>query len=449
LSFLIDKDEATAGRRRVPFRLFLSDGTSPDTNASNGTMLGSLNGAAQLSLGSISVVSANAGQYYFELSQSNVSTLGSMALYTDTVATDFPQHVATVQVVNNNPMSTLSALSDVTLAAKEYSNVTVRLGLVAYSGATVGAGNFTPGVYSGVSFSVRDSGIQPSSVGAGNYSGMSVEIKTGGIQTTSMGAGSYSGVSVEIKTGGIQVVSVGQGTYSGVTVDGVNRVNSGVTLNANTHSGATIQGILDASAIWNASRSSYTGLGTMGITMQVVSATTLQGGTLSTLTLNSAETSTNDFFNGAFVALQYASGQWIGNIISDYTGAGTVAQLQNSLPIVAASGMTYVVFPGTPGVDLSLQTIQGISNYANISSNLTLGQSSLSQVADALLTRSLAGSAQTDKRNVQNALRFLRNKWDASSSVLTVYQENDSTSAWTASVTTTTDPSNAITLDPL
>src|ERR1041385_2094981 len=198
MAFLVEKDEATAGRRRVPFRLFRSDGTSPDTDASNGTMLGSLNGAAQLSLGSISAISANAGLYYFELSQSNVSTLGSMTLYTDTLATDFPQHVATVQVVNNNPMSTLSAISDVTLAAKEYSNVTVRIGLVAYSGATVGAGNFAPGVYSGVSFSVRDSGIAPSSFQAGNYSGVSVEIKAKGIATSSIEtANIYSSLTIQ------------------------------------------------------------------------------------------------------------------------------------------------------------------------------------------------------------------------------------------------------------
>lgn len=444
MAFLVEKDESTAGRRRVPFRLFLSDGTSPDTNASNGTMLGSLNGAAQLSLGSISVVSANAGQYYFELSASNVSTLGSIALYTDTLATDFPQHVATVQVVNNNPMSIQSGVIP---AGGSYSSTTVRIDLVQYSGASIGVHNIAPGTYSAVSVSIRDGGIQPVSVGAGSYSGVSVEVKTGGIQVASVGAGSYSGVSVEIKTGGIQVASVGQGTYSGVTFDGVNRVNSGVTLNANTHSGATIQGILDASAVWNASRSSYTGLGTMGIVNQTPSASTLQGGTVSSVTLNSTETTMNDVHNGAFLQLQYPSGQWIGAIISDYTGSSKEASLQNPLPVLAASGMTYIIFAGTLGVDLSLQTILGITNYANIS-NVTLTQSSLSQVADAFLTRSLAGSAQTDQRSVQNALRFLRNKVDASSSVLTVFQENDSTSAWTASVTTTTDPSNIIIVDP-
>jgi hypothetical protein len=179
-------------------------------------MLASLNGAAQISIGSISAVSANAGMYGFQLSQSNVSVLGSLALYTDNVA-NYPQHVAMVQVVNNNVMSTLSAISNVTLANAEYSAVTLRIGLVNYSGATVGAGNIAPGVYSGVSVSMRDSGIATTSYQAGNYSGVSVEIKTGGIQTTSIGKGAYSGVSVEVTTGGIQVASVGKGNYSGVS----------------------------------------------------------------------------------------------------------------------------------------------------------------------------------------------------------------------------------------
>src|SRR5690349_9212720 len=206
MPFLIEKDEASAGRRFVPFRLFASNGTAPYTGGSNNTMLASLNGAAQISIGSVSVVSANAGMYGMQLTQSNVSVLGSLALYTDNVA-NYPQHVATVQVVNNNPMSTQSG---VLLGNAEYSAVTLRLGLVNYSGATVGAGNFAPGVYSGVSFSVRDSGIATTSFQAGSYSGVSVEVKTGGIQTTSIGKGAYSGVSVEVTTGGIQTVSVGK-----------------------------------------------------------------------------------------------------------------------------------------------------------------------------------------------------------------------------------------------
>lgn len=57
--------------------------------------------------------------------------------------------------------------SSVTPANAEYSAITVRLGLVDYSGATVGAGNIAPAVYSGVSVEVKTGGIQAASLGAG------------------------------------------------------------------------------------------------------------------------------------------------------------------------------------------------------------------------------------------------------------------------------------------
>src|ERR1051326_1273231 len=263
MAFLIELNEATAGRRFVPFRLFASNGTAPYTSGSNNTMLASLNGAAQISIGSISAVSANAGVYGFQLSQSNVSVLGSLALYTDNVA-NYPQHVATVQVVNNNVMSTLSAISNVTLANAEYSAVTLRIGLVNYSGATVGAGNIAPGVYSGVSVSMRDSGIATTSYQAGNYSGVSVEIKTGGIQTTSMGKGAYSGVSHEILTGGIQTSSVGKGNYSGVSFEILSGGIQPTSFGAGNYSGVSVEVKSKGIGIASITSGSYSGV-TLGI----------------------------------------------------------------------------------------------------------------------------------------------------------------------------------------
>ncbi len=290
MAFLCEKDEATAGRRFVPFRLFASNGTAPFTTGSNNTMLASLNGAAQISIGSVSVVSANAGMYGLQLTQSNVSTLGSLALYTDNVA-NYPQHVATVQVVNNNPMSTQSG---VLLGNQEYSAVTVRLGLVAYSGATVGAGNFAPGVYSGVSFSIRDSGIAPTSFQAASYSGVSVEIKTGGIQPASMGAGNYSGVSVEVKTKGIAKNSIETvNVYSALTIDGLsNYANiSNVTLAAGTHSNVTIQGI-----------SNYANISSVTLNIGVHSGATVQGVTR----INSSVTPADALYSAVTVRLDIA-----------------------------------------------------------------------------------------------------------------------------------------------
>jgi hypothetical protein len=53
--------------------------------------------------------------------------------------------------------------------------------------------------------------------------------------------------------------------------------------------------------------------------------------------------------------------------------------------------------------------------------------------ADALLARNVSGSSSTG-RTVKQALHFLRNKWTVSAGTLTVYDTDDSTSSWTATV---------------
>lgn len=61
----------------------------------------------------------------------------------------------------------------------------------------------------------------------------------------------------------------------------------------------------------------------------------------------------------------------------------------------------------------------------------------MTEVADAMLDRNLAGGASGGSRNVRNALRSLRNRQGIAAGTLTVYQEDDTTPAWTAAVTTT------------
>lgn len=56
--------------------------------------------------------------------------------------------------------------------------------------------------------------------------------------------------------------------------------------------------------------------------------------------------------------------------------------------------------------------------------------------ADALLKRDWTAVSGEAARSMLNALRFLRNKWSISSSTLTVTKEDDTTSAWTATVST-------------
>lgn len=56
--------------------------------------------------------------------------------------------------------------------------------------------------------------------------------------------------------------------------------------------------------------------------------------------------------------------------------------------------------------------------------------------ADALLNRDMSAVSDTNARSPLNALRFLRNKWSISGTTLTVTKENDTTTAWTATIST-------------
>lgn len=277
---LIAKDESSDLRRRVPCRLFTSNGTSPDTTAQGDAIIMGVNSLTTISVSSaLTAIHAAQGMYYLQLSQSEVSVLGIHPLYH--TAGDFPQHIATIEVVNSNPFSTLSAISDVTLAAKEYSNVTVRLGLVAYSGATIGVGNIAAGSYSGVTIQglTNYANFPLTSVATSIWSATRSAFTTPGSfgeyvysQVTGTSSGTVQGVTRALnlsangdKTGysisGTKTtldalndidgsgVTLHVGTHSGATIQGLSRLNSGVTLNANTHSGATIAGIVDGGIV--------------------------------------------------------------------------------------------------------------------------------------------------------------------------------------------------------
>jgi hypothetical protein len=59
------------------------------------------------------------------------------------------------------------------------------------------------------------------------------------------------------------------------------------------------------------------------------------------------------------------------------------------------------------------------------------------QNADELLKRDMAAVTGEASRSLLNAIRFIRNKWTIAGGVLTVFKEDDSTSAWTGAATQT------------
>ncbi len=74
----------------------------------------------------------------------------------------------------------------------------------------------------------------------------------------------------------------------------------------------------------------------------------------------------------------------------------------------------------------------------NVGGNLlgTLSSTERNAIADANLNRDMSAVSDTNARSPLNALRSLRNRIQAAASTLTVYKEDDSTTAWSGALTT-------------
>lgn len=114
----------------------------------------------------------------------------------------------------------------------------------------------------------------------------------------------------------------------------------------------------------------------------------------------------------------------------------------------AASPMEFLLGAFQPRTSVGVAT-GGIANTAFASGAIdaaaiaanALGASELAQdaaqeIADEVLNRNVAGGGSGNTRNVRNALRSLRNKVAISAGTATIYEEDDTTSAWTAAITT-------------
>ncbi len=77
-----------------------------------------------------------------------------------------------------------------------------------------------------------------------------------------------------------------------------------------------------------------------------------------------------------------------------------------------------------------------------------LAASAATEIADALLNRDMSAVSDTNARSPLNALRFLRNKWSISGGTLTVKEEDDTTTAWTAALSTDAAAEPIISSDP-
>lgn len=97
---------------------------------------------------------------------------------------------------------------------------------------------------------------------------------------------------------------------------------------------------------------------------------------------------------------------------------------------------------GADPIDLREQVVEGLpaANFGLLdittSGYVRTSQTSNHQATDHLLGRNISGGSDGG-RTISQALHFLRNKWTVSGGTLTVYDTDDTTTSWTASVSST------------
>lgn len=138
-------------------------------------------------------------------------------------------------------------------------------------------------------------------------------------------------------------------------------------------------------------------------------------------------------------------------LMFDGTGyAGGTTKL--GVDIVSVSGDTTAAdnaelfFDGT-GYNASNSTI-GTCTALTGKTGFSLDSAEHTSIADALLKRDMSVVTGESARSPLNALRFLRNKWSISGTTLTVTEEDDSTTAWTATITATNGADPVTASDP-
>lgn len=133
-----------------------------------------------------------------------------------------------------------------------------------------------------------------------------------------------------------------------------------------------------------------------------------------------------------------AGGITASSIAADAIGASEIAadaitEIQSGLA-TAANLATLTAYVDTEVAAIKAKTDLLPASPAATGDAMTLTSGERNSVADALLNRGLDG-AGASSRKVREALAMMRNKWAISGSTLTVYDVDDSTTLFTATIT--------------
>lgn len=125
-----------------------------------------------------------------------------------------------------------------------------------------------------------------------------------------------------------------------------------------------------------------------------------------------------------------------------------VKQLNGTNQTARDIGASVLLSSGTGTGQISLSSGSVTVSTNNDKTGYALTTTEHTNIADAILKRDWTAVTSEASRSILNALRILRNKWTISSGTMTIYKEDDSTPAWTASVTGTSGADPITTFDP-
>lgn len=146
--------------------------------------------------------------------------------------------------------------------------------------------------------------------------------------------------------------------------------------------------------------------------------------------------STGGTTGAALIAAGSAGDPWSTSLPGAYS-AGTAGHIIGNRVDVALSTLATAANLATLSgyVDTEVAAIKAKTDNLPASPAATGDIPTANQNADALLGRNIAGGSSSG-RTVTQALCFLRNKWTVAAGTLTVYGTDDTTTSWTATVST-------------
>lgn len=161
------------------------------------------------------------------------------------------------------------------------------------------------------------------------------------------------------------------------------------------------------------------------------------GGGANTVTLDAAASATDNLYVGSVIEIYSGTGAGQARVCTAYDGTTKVATVGRNWVINPAAGSLCAILGlSVPRVNDSLQVDTGLT------------VPTANENADALLKRDWTAVTGEAARSVLNALRAIRNKWSISGSTQTVYEEDDTTPAWTAALSSSASADPVTGSDP-